>query len=81
MNDFPTRILLATDGSANAVAAARAAANLSNRTGSELHVVHVLPTTPLYSIATITMQGNVRLYEEGKQQAQQVLEEGVKSVE
>jgi nucleotide-binding universal stress UspA family protein len=40
-----------------------------------------LPTTPLYSIATITMQGNVRLYEEGKQQAQQVLEEGVKSVE
>jgi nucleotide-binding universal stress UspA family protein len=81
MNDFPAKILLASDGSDCAAAAARAAATLSDKTGSELHVVHVLPTTPLYSIATIAMEGNVRLYEEGKQQAQRALEEGVKSVE
>jgi nucleotide-binding universal stress UspA family protein len=81
MNDFPAKILFATDGSEGASAAARAAAALSNKTGSELHVVHVQPTTPLYSIATITMEGNVRLYEEGKQEAQRVLDAGSNSVE
>ena len=39
MTDFPTRILLATDGSEDAVFAARTAVNLANKTGSELHVV------------------------------------------
>ncbi|HSL00939.1 MAG TPA: universal stress protein [Rubrobacteraceae bacterium] len=38
---FPTKILLATDGSENAVRAARTAVELANKTGSELHVVHV----------------------------------------
>jgi len=41
MTDFPTRILLATDGSEDAVFAARTAVNLANKTGSELHVVYV----------------------------------------
>jgi nucleotide-binding universal stress UspA family protein len=36
-----TRILLATDGSTDATLAARAANDLSGRTGAELHVVHV----------------------------------------
>jgi nucleotide-binding universal stress UspA family protein len=43
---FPTRILLATDGSSEASLAEDAAVELSNGTGSELHVVHVLRTTP-----------------------------------
>lgn len=34
------RILLAADGSKDADLAARAAMDLSNRTGAELHVVH-----------------------------------------
>jgi nucleotide-binding universal stress UspA family protein len=34
------KILLATDGSKDADLAARAAMDLSNRTGAELHVVH-----------------------------------------
>jgi len=39
---FPTRILLATDGSAEAVLAEEAAAELAAGTGSELHVVYVV---------------------------------------
>ncbi len=44
MNIFPTRVLLATDGSEEAELALRAAADLARATGSELHIVHVLPT-------------------------------------
>ncbi|MDP8950698.1 MAG: universal stress protein [Actinomycetota bacterium] len=40
MSDFRSSILVATDGSEDAALAVRAAADLSNRTGSELHVVH-----------------------------------------
>ncbi|HSK82470.1 MAG TPA: universal stress protein, partial [Rubrobacter sp.] len=40
MNLFPTKILVATDGSEDAALAARAAMSLSNKSGSELHVVH-----------------------------------------
>jgi nucleotide-binding universal stress UspA family protein len=49
---FPTRVLLATDGSPNATLAARSAIELCERTGSELHVVHVgeyLPTLLAYT--------------------------------
>jgi nucleotide-binding universal stress UspA family protein len=42
MTIFPTKILLATDGSREAELAARTAADLANKTDSELHVVHVL---------------------------------------
>src|SRR5215207_2209351 len=41
MSIFPTRILLATDGSEEATLAAQTAIDLANKTGSELHVVHV----------------------------------------
>jgi nucleotide-binding universal stress UspA family protein len=37
---FPTRIVLATDGSRDAKLAARAASDLARSTGSELHAVH-----------------------------------------
>ena len=46
MNSFPNKILLATDGSENTDLAARAAIELSNRTASELHVVHVWHDVP-----------------------------------
>jgi nucleotide-binding universal stress UspA family protein len=39
---FPTRILLATDGSKDAELAATTAIDLANKTGSELHVVHIV---------------------------------------
>ena len=38
---FPTRVLLATDGSPDAELAAQSAIELCERTGSELHVVHI----------------------------------------
>src|ERR671919_1184160 len=44
MSIFPTKILLATDGSEEARLAAQAAAQLSKDTGSEVHVAYVLPS-------------------------------------
>jgi nucleotide-binding universal stress UspA family protein len=44
MSIFPTKILLATDGSKEARLAAQAAAELSKDTGSEVHIVYVLPS-------------------------------------
>ena len=41
MSTFPTRILLATDGSEEADLAASRAVDLADATDSELHVVHV----------------------------------------
>ena len=41
MSVFPTKILLATDGSEEAALAARTAADIAEKTGSELHVVYV----------------------------------------
>jgi nucleotide-binding universal stress UspA family protein len=48
MSAFPTKILLATDGSEEAGLALRMAVSLARSTGSELHVVHVVETTPVY---------------------------------
>src|SRR3712207_6537460 len=48
MSIFPTKILLATDGSREADLAATTAADLAKSTGSELHVIHVYGLAPLY---------------------------------
>ena len=45
MGELPTKILLATDGSAGSADAARRAAGMARAFGAELHVVHVMPTT------------------------------------
>jgi nucleotide-binding universal stress UspA family protein len=45
---FPTKVLLATDGSAEARLAATTAADLANSTSSELHVVHVIESRPTF---------------------------------
>jgi nucleotide-binding universal stress UspA family protein len=44
MSIFPTQILLATDGSEESKVATEAAIELSRETGSEVHVIYVLPT-------------------------------------
>jgi nucleotide-binding universal stress UspA family protein len=46
MGIFPTKILLATDGSEEAALAARTALDLANKTNSEIHLIYV--TMPLY---------------------------------
>ena len=44
MSIFPTQILLAIDGSDESDLAAQAATELSRETGSQVHLVYVLPT-------------------------------------
>src|SRR3990170_4816961 len=44
---FPTKILLATDSSEEATLAAKTAADITQKTGSELHIVHARPV-PVY---------------------------------
>src|SRR3712207_2405704 len=46
MSILPAKILRATDGSEEAELAARTAADLATKTGSELHLVHVLVLPP-----------------------------------
>jgi Universal stress protein family len=41
MSIFPTKILLATDGSSEARLAARTAVDLAQKTDSEVHLIHV----------------------------------------
>jgi nucleotide-binding universal stress UspA family protein len=57
MSIFPTRILLATDGSEEAALAANTAVDIAQNTGSELHVVHarfMLPWTDYRAPETST---------------------------
>jgi nucleotide-binding universal stress UspA family protein len=63
MSIFPTRILLATDGSGEAELATRMAIDLTDSTGSELHVVHValLPNFLMNDPGTVGYDS--RLYE------------------
>src|SRR4051794_36732847 len=43
MSIFPTKILLATDGSPEATLAAQTAVSIADETGSELHMIYVCP--------------------------------------
>jgi nucleotide-binding universal stress UspA family protein len=44
MSIFPTKILLATDGSEEAALAVSTAADIAQKTDSELHVIYVGPS-------------------------------------
>jgi len=49
MSIFPTKILVATDGSREAARAAQSAARIADEIGSELHIVYVRPkSVPLH---------------------------------
>ena len=76
-SEFPNKILLATDGSEEARLAATTAADVAERTGSELHVVHVGEVRPVYHPA---WHGYVARYEELQEEAQRLLEEQVEQV-
>ena len=81
VSTLPTRILLATDGSEDAALAARAAADLSKATGSELHVVHVLPRFPRHAYPGITPEVYSYVLDETYEEARRLLEEEAKRVE
>jgi nucleotide-binding universal stress UspA family protein len=60
MSIFPTKILLATDGSSEAELATQTAVDLAQKTGSELHVIHVLDVAQIAmvdAVATDSMMG------------------------
>jgi nucleotide-binding universal stress UspA family protein len=73
MSIFPTKILLATDGSEEAALAARTAADLADKTGSELHVLYAAPMPPVASEPSAE--------EEVIKRAQQFLDDQVKQIE
>jgi nucleotide-binding universal stress UspA family protein len=75
MSIFPTRILLATDGSEEAELAALRAVELADATDSELHVVHVgvLPTFLDSYPGTLGYYG--KLYEQIEEDSRELLRE------
>ena len=80
MGDPPTKILLATDGSASSAKAARRAARMAHAFGAELHVVHVMPVTQPYHLVGSDAEGP-SLYEEDLRWAQQLLDGQVRKIE
>jgi nucleotide-binding universal stress UspA family protein len=71
MSIFPTRILVATDGSREAELAVSTAADLAKSTDSELHVVHVGEMPLVYHPERHAYRAE---YEEHEKAAQQLLE-------
>jgi nucleotide-binding universal stress UspA family protein len=77
LSTFPTRILLATDGSSHAELAAMKAVELAKSTGARLHVVAVGRTFPaaVYDVYTEAWREDLR------REAQEVLDAQVKKIE
>ena len=72
MSAFPRKILLATDGSADAGRATEAASDLAKRAGAELHVVHVWHDVPGFAHDFVKR--------ELKRQGQEILDEQVEKI-
>jgi nucleotide-binding universal stress UspA family protein len=85
MSIFPTKILLATDGSREAQLAAMTAVDLASSTNSELHVVTVAPGNPdpAYNVheASLSYETYEQALEAVKGEAQKVLNEQVQKIE
>lgn len=79
MSIFPTKILLATDGSEEAVLAARTAVDLAEKTGSELHVAYVFRTQAAFEYDA--MGFNIEEpHEEVRQMGKRLLDDYVRQV-
>ncbi len=74
MSVFPIRILLATNGCEDAARATEAAVDLSTRSGSELHLVHVWHDVP-------GPYGRKFVKRELRRQGQEILDEQVRKIE
>src|SRR5687767_8358904 len=81
MSIFPTKILLATDGSEEARQATQAAAELSKETGSEVHIAYVLPSPSELRGHHLYSQEVMRsVLEQAEGEARSFLEEQAKQV-
>jgi nucleotide-binding universal stress UspA family protein len=78
MSIFPTRILVATDGSKESELAVTTAADLAKSTDSELHVLHVGEVPLVYHPERHAYRAE---YEEHEKEAQQLLEAQVDRIE
>jgi nucleotide-binding universal stress UspA family protein len=80
MSIFPTTILLATDGSKEAELAATTAADLAEKTNSELHVLAVGPDYPLYELPEQPV-GFEDVLRENRREAKEMLEQQARWIE
>jgi nucleotide-binding universal stress UspA family protein len=78
MSIFPTRILVATDGSREAQLALTTAADLAKSTDSELHVLHVGELPLVYHPERHAYRAE---YEEHEREARQILEAEVERID
>ena len=78
MSIFPTRIVVAADGSREAQLALTTAADLANSTDSELHVLHVGEVPLVYHPERYAYRSQ---YEEHEKEAQQILEAEVERID
>lgn len=76
-NVFPTKILVATDGSGDALLAVQAALDLSDRTGAELHVIHAWQDLRPPTLPAMAIDEYSRAYELWKREAEELLEKEV----
>ena len=83
MSIFPTKILLATDGSEEATLAAKTAVDLADKTNSELHVGYVgqeysHPISPIYAVPEY--ESARRIQENLEQELRKLLDAEVEQV-
>ena len=85
MSIFPTKILLATDGSEEAQLALSTAVDQANSTNSELHLVTVGPWNPDPSYATHEISLRWETYEQASEaiskEVQEILDNQVRKIE
>ena len=85
MSIFPTKILLATDGSEEAELARKTAVDEANSTNSELHVVTVGPWSPdpAYAVgeASFRRQTYEEVSEEIRREAREILDDQLRKIE
>lgn len=72
MSEFPTKVLVATDASAQAHLAVQRAVDLSSRSGAELHLVHVGELAAMYHPE---MRGYAYRHEASEKEARELLGE------
>jgi nucleotide-binding universal stress UspA family protein len=85
MSIFPTKIILATDGSKDADLALSTAVDIANSTSSELHVITVAPGTPDPAYGSHELGFHWESYQEAleavRKDAQEIIDEQVRKAE
>lgn len=81
MSIFPTKILLATDGSEEATLAARTAADIADKTTSELHMVYAEPVPVYGEFPSGRFEISEAVEKEVRDRAQRFLDDQVKQIE